>query len=94
MQREEAESIAVSALAFIASDDRLLPRFLSLTGIEANQIRTAAAEPGFLTGVLQFILAHEPTLLRFSEESGLAPERVARAPAALPHGNASYDIQP
>ena len=64
MQREEAETIAVSALAFIAADGELLPRFLSLTGIEAHQIRAAAAEP------------------------------VARAPAALPHGNTSYDIQP
>ncbi|EIM75283.1 hypothetical protein A33O_08536 [Nitratireductor aquibiodomus RA22] len=94
MQREEAEAIAVSALAFIAADDQLLPRFLSLTGIEANQIRAAAAEPGFLTGVLQFILAHEPTLLRFSEENGIAPRIVAQAPSALPHGNTSYDIQP
>ena len=30
-------------------------------------------EPGFLAGVLQFILAHEPTLLRFAEEAGIAP---------------------
>lgn len=94
MQREEAETIAVSALAFIAADGELLPRFLSLTGIEAHQIRAAAAEPGFLAGVLQFVLAHEPTVLRFCEESGIAPERVACAPAALPHGNTSYDIQP
>ncbi|WP_299935410.1 DUF3572 domain-containing protein [uncultured Nitratireductor sp.] len=94
MQREEAETIAVSALAFIAADGELLPHFLSLTGIEAHQIRAAAAEPGFLAGVLQFVLAHEPTVLRFCEESGIAPERVARAPAALPHGNTSYDIQP
>ncbi|WP_367714539.1 DUF3572 domain-containing protein [Nitratireductor sp. GISD-1A_MAKvit] len=94
MQREESESIAVSALAFIAADEKLLPRFLSLTGIEAEQIRSAAAEPGFLAGVLQFILAHEPTLLRFCEESGIPPEQVARAPHALPHGKTEYDIQP
>lgn len=94
MQREDAETIAVSALAFIAADDQLLPRFLSLTGIEANQIRVVAAEAGFLAGVLQFVLAHEPTLLRFSEESGIAPEIVARAPSFLPHGNTFYDIQP
>src|SRR3569832_640649 len=55
--REEAETIAVKALGFVAADPELLLRFLSITGIEANSIRRAAAEPGFLAGVLQFILA-------------------------------------
>ncbi|EKF17894.1 DUF3572 domain-containing protein [Nitratireductor pacificus] len=94
MQREEAESIAVSALSFVAAEPELLSRFLALSGIEAADIRRAAAEPGFLAGVMQFILAHEPTLLRFSEASGIAPAAVGAALAALPHGAASYDIQP
>ncbi|MCR4268586.1 DUF3572 domain-containing protein [Nitratireductor sp. ZSWI3] len=94
MQREEAERIAIAALSFIAADPELLPRFLALTGIEAGQIREAAAEPGFLAGVLGFVLAHEPTLLRFSEASGIAPASVAAAPAALPQGDTAYDIQP
>lgn len=91
MQREKAEKIAVSALSFIAADAELLPRFLALTGIEAREIRQAAAEPGFLAGVLQFILAHEPTVMRFSEASGIAPETIAAAPAALPHGDQHHD---
>lgn len=94
MQREEAERIAVSALSFVAAEPELLSRFLALSGIEAADIRRAAAEPGFLAGVMQFILAHEPTLLRFSEASGIAPAAVGAALAALPHGAASYDIQP
>jgi hypothetical protein len=87
---ENAETIAVSALAFIASDPELLPRFLSMTGIEANAIRAAASEPGFLGGVMQFIVAHEPTLLRFSEESGIPPETIAASVKALPLGDDSY----
>ncbi|MEO9338988.1 DUF3572 domain-containing protein [Mesorhizobium sp. SB112] len=84
---ENAETIAVSALAFIASDPELLPRFLSMTGIEANAIRAAASEPGFLAGVMQFIVAHEPTLMRFSQESGIAPETIAASVKALPLGD-------
>ena len=68
--REEAETVAVKALSFVAADPELLQRFLAITGIEAHAVRRAASEPGFLAGVLQFILAHEPTLMRFAEETG------------------------
>ncbi|WP_378950805.1 DUF3572 domain-containing protein [Mesorhizobium sp. ANAO-SY3R2] len=89
--RESAEALAVQALGFVASDPELLPRFLAITGIEAQHIRRAAIEPGFLAGVLQFILAHEPTLLRFSEEAGIAPGEVGKAARALPLGNEDHE---
>ncbi|MGH6761496.1 MAG: DUF3572 domain-containing protein [Phyllobacterium sp.] len=82
----DAETLAVHALAFIASDPELLPRFLSLTGIQASDIRIAAREPGFLAGVLQFYLSHEPTLLRFCEENALDPSRFQLALQKLPGG--------
>ncbi|RUM99437.1 DUF3572 family protein [Pseudaminobacter arsenicus] len=85
--REGAEAIAIQALGFIAADPELLPRFLALTGIEASAIRQAAMEPGFLAGVLQFVLAHEPTLMRFSEESGIAPAIISGALRHLPLGD-------
>jgi hypothetical protein len=89
--REDAETIAISALGFIASDPELLPRFLAISGIEASSIRRAAGEPGFLAGVLQFIVAHEPTLLRFAEASGTPPGAVLSAQRALPQGDDSYE---
>jgi hypothetical protein len=89
--RAAAEALAVEALAFIASDDKLLPRFLAITGIEAADIRRAAAQPGFMAGVLQFIAAHEPTLLQFAEASGRDPASVTRALAALPFGDSGFD---
>jgi hypothetical protein len=88
---EEAEAIAIRALGFVAADTELLPRFLALTGIEAASIRRAAAEPGFLAGVLQFILAHEPTLLRFCEETGTPPQSVGAALRALPMGDERHE---
>jgi len=89
--REEAEAIAVKALSFVASDPELLPRFLAITGIEAKSIRRAASEPGFLAGVLQFILAHEPTLLRFAEETATPPAAVGKALRALPLGDDDHE---
>ncbi|MEP9398396.1 DUF3572 domain-containing protein [Mesorhizobium sp. KR2-14] len=87
---EGAEAIAIQALGFVASDPELLPRFLSITGIEASAIRQAAQEPGFLAGVLQFLLAHEPTLLSFCEASGIAPGEIAKALRQLPLGDDSH----
>jgi hypothetical protein len=89
--REEAETIAVKALGFVAADPELLPRFLAITGIEVHSIRRAASEPGFLAGVLQFILAHEPTLMRFSEETGTPPASVGKALQALPLGDDNHE---
>jgi hypothetical protein len=86
-----AETIAVSGLGFIASDPELLNRFLGITGIEPTQIRAAASEPGFLAGVLDFVLAHEPTLLAFAESAGIDPAAVLRARRALPNGGDDYD---
>ena len=91
LSRQDAEALAIQALGFVANDPALLPRFLAITGIEASSIRQAAGEPGFLAGVLQFILAHEPTLMQFSEETGIAPGAVAKALRALPLGDDSHD---
>ena len=74
---EEAEAVAVQILVWLTGQPQLLGRFLALTGIEASSIRQAAAEPGFLAGVIGFVMAHEPTLMAFCEESGHAAESVA-----------------
>ncbi|MEZ5811525.1 MAG: DUF3572 domain-containing protein [Rhizobiaceae bacterium] len=94
IDQETAEALAVNALGFIASSEALLPRFLQLTGIEASAIREAAAEPGFLAGVLQFIAAHEPTLIAFCEATGAEPQSVGMALRALPLGDGEQQAGP
>jgi hypothetical protein len=88
---ERAEEIAVAALGFIAADPALLTRFLSITGIEPQAIRDAAGEPGFLAGVLQFVIAHEPTLIAFAESADIEPASVAQAMRNLPQGDDRYE---
>jgi len=73
------EAVAVTALSWIAGNEDMLNRFLALTGIEAGQIRYAAAEPGFLAGVLDFLLAHEPSLMAFCNETETDPDLVQHA---------------
>jgi hypothetical protein len=80
---DSARSLAVSALTFIAGDSDRLNRFLGLTGLGPDNLRTAAADPAFLGSVLDYLVADEALLVEFAADAGVKPEAVARAHAAL-----------
>ena len=83
VNQHSAESVAIAGLSRLAGDDDLLMRFCGLTGILPNDIRQAASEPGFLVGVLDFYLAHEPDLLAWAEADNLRPESIVAARHSL-----------
>lgn len=78
-QRDAATALAIAALSFIASEPERLGRFLALTGIGPESIRTAAREPDFLLGVLDHLVGDEPLLLAFANQNEIDPEQVALA---------------
>lgn len=78
-QRDAAQEVAVSALAFIAADGERLVRFLAETGLSPATLREAAGRRDFGAGVLAFILSDEQMLLAFAAEKGLEPKHVAGA---------------
>ena len=80
---DSARSLAVSALTFIAADPDRLSRFLGLTGLGPENLRTAAADPAFLGSVLDYLVADEKLLAEFAADAGVKPETVARAHEAL-----------
>ena len=82
----DGSSIAIAALSWISADGEMISRFCALSGIEPGQMRQAADEPGFLAGVLDFVLAHEPTLIRFCDDNAIEPAAVQRAHAELSGG--------
>lgn len=86
MPTDEAERVAITALAHLANDEGLMMRFLSMTGITAAEIRAAAADPGFLAGVLDFLLGNEEDAVEFAHANALPPEDILRARAALAGG--------
>lgn len=81
--RDRAEAIALSAFTWIIADPDLRDRFLAMTGWQPEQLRAKLTDAAFLCGVLDWLLAHEPTLLRHCEEAGTPPEHLAQARAAL-----------
>lgn len=83
INHQDAESLAVEALTFLASDEERLSRFLALSGIDPAGIRQAAADPGFLGAVLDYLAGDERLLLMFAETAGRDPGDVNKALMAL-----------
>jgi hypothetical protein len=81
--RDAAESLAIAALGYIAGNPDALGRFLALSGIGPATLRESAADPGFLAGVLDFMVSDEPLLIAFAEETGFTPQAVAAAREVL-----------
>ena len=81
--RNAAESLAIQALSYLAREPERLGRFLALSGLGPDQVRLAAAQPGFLAGVLEYLSSDESLLLGFADHLGIDPAEVGRAQAAL-----------
>jgi hypothetical protein len=77
--REAAEALAIQALNFLATEPERLGRFLALSGLGPESIRAAAAESGFLAGVLAHLAEDETLLVAFAAEAGVKPAEVDRA---------------
>ncbi len=79
ISQADSQAIAIQALTYIAADREQMNRFVALSGITLEELRLAAKEPGFLVGVLDFFMGHEPTLMAFAANAGISPEDVAMA---------------
>lgn len=75
----DAEETAGAILGWLAGEPDMFGRFLALSGVQPNQLRGAVNDPGFLAGMIDFLMEHEPTLLAFCEATGTKPETVAAA---------------
>ena len=75
----DAETLALSALATTLSDERRARRFLDLSGIDTDELRCRAAEPALLAAVLRFLEAHEPDLIDVAEAICVSPRELVDA---------------
>ena len=82
-RRQAAEALAVAALSFLASEPEHLGGFLAATGVGPDQIRTAARDRSFLSGVLDHFSENEPLLIAFAQQQGIDPTEIERARATL-----------
>jgi Protein of unknown function (DUF3572) len=77
--REAAEELALEALGFLAADEERLSRFVYLSGLTVDNLREAAAAPGFFAGVLDHLAGNESLLLAFAANRSLDPAEVTHA---------------
>ena len=89
--RELAEIVAIQALSFVAGDPERLGVFLAETGIGPETLRSAAADPRFLAGVLDFVLRDDATVKAFAAASELDPTTIAAAREVLVEDRSERD---
>lgn len=76
---QTAEETAIAILRWLADEPDMLRRFLALSGMHADQLRDAVNDSGFLAGMIDFVMAHEPSLMAFCDATGTSPETVVYA---------------
>ncbi|NPD13914.1 DUF3572 domain-containing protein [Xinfangfangia sp. D13-10-4-6] len=85
-RQEQAQVLALQALAWLAADEDRISPFLAQSGIGADELRQRAGENEVLAAVLDFLLSDEPLLLDFAASADQRPEAVMLARGALPGG--------
>lgn len=86
MHRDDAEALALRALAWLAEDRGRLGAFLAETGAGPDDLRRGAGDPALLAAVLDFVLGADARVTGLAAALGLPPGQVAAARAALPGG--------
>lgn len=83
ISHDQAQAIALQALTFLADDPTRMAHFLSVSGLNPDDLRQALTQPDFQAGVLTHIVSDEQLLLVFTSSQGLQPETVMKAQVLL-----------
>ncbi len=82
-RRDAARGTAIQALAYLAENMERLEPFMAITGLEPRGLRAAAADLGFLAGVLEYLTSNEKLLVDFAGSAGINPAEIVHAREAL-----------
>jgi hypothetical protein len=85
VQRESAETLALQAVSWLATDADLLGAFLNESGASLSSLVVDLKRPEFLAAVLDFVLGDDQRVLALAAQLGIRPEDVALRRAHL-HG--------
>jgi hypothetical protein len=80
---EDAQALALRALAATLSEPRRAERFLALTGLDAEELRARVGDPDLLAATIEFLESHEPDLIGVAEEIGVTPASLVALRGAL-----------
>jgi hypothetical protein len=86
MQSSAAETLALKALAHIATEPDVLSRFLASSGLEPKDLRSRVTDPELLAAVVDFVLSEDALTQSFTAAEGLDATALHLARRALPGG--------
>ena len=75
--------MALGALGWLLGDERRAHRFLDLTGLTAESLRSSIDDVATHRAVLDFLCAHEPDLVGAAEALAIDPAELARMKEVL-----------
>ena len=84
MTPEAAETIALRALGWLASNDELCPVFMGASGASPDDLTGQAGDPVFLASVLEFITMDDTWVVQMCDTLGIGYDVPLRARYALP----------
>ncbi len=81
----DAEALALAAMAATLSDERRAQRFLDLTGLDVGELRerAAAGDRSLLGATIAFLESHEPDLVAVAQAIGASPAQLIAARGVL-----------
>jgi hypothetical protein len=83
MNAEAAETIALQALGWLASNDELCPIFLGSSGASVDDLKAQAGDPVFLASVLEFVTMDDQWVVAMCDTLGIGYDVPLRARYAL-----------
>jgi adenine/guanine phosphoribosyltransferase-like PRPP-binding protein len=81
----DAEALALAAMAATLTDERRARRFLDLTGLEVDELRdrALAGDRILLAATIAFLESYEPDLVAVAEATGSTPATLVAARGVL-----------
>ena len=90
LKQEQAETLALGTLEWIANDPEVTGQFLGWSGASIDDLRNAGSSPELMLAILEFILLQDDWVIGASEHLGLPPEKFASIKFALPGGEEAH----
>jgi len=91
MNPSEAETTALNVLNFLAGDETRLQRFMTLSGLDPQALRSNVSDPAFLAGILDYLLQDESLIYMFASTYNTPPGQPEEARRVLVGGKDTGD---
>lgn len=84
--KASSDTVALSALAWILSDESRAQRLLATTGLTPDQLRGGLGDAAVLAAGIRFLEAWEPDLVACASDLGASPSDLVEARRQLENG--------